>query len=252
MLLALAIGLFSLRVAAIFFAMITLAVASAFQVLASQMSWLTGGEDGRSFQLPELLRPGTVLISKATFGFEINGRTLTYYLVFAASALMILMLLRVVNSPFGRVLQAIRENRFRAEALGYRTVFHLTYANCIAALVAASAGVLNALWLRYAGPDTSLSFSIMLDILLMVVIGGMGTMYGAIIGATIFILAQNYLQTLMGTASRAAADAGLPLLPGLLHPDRWLLWLGVLFIASVYFFPTGVVGRLRGKPQAAK
>ncbi len=106
--------------------------------------------------------------------------------------------------------------------------------------------MLNALWLRYAGPDTSLSFSIMLDILLMVVIGGMGTIYGAIIGAAIFTLAQNYLQALMGAASNAAADAGLPLLPGLLHPDRWLLWLGLLFIASVYFFPTGVVGRLRG------
>src|SRR4029077_2834134 len=243
--LALAIGLFSLRVAAIFFAMITLAVASAFQVLASQLSWLTGGEDGRSFQLPELLRPGTVLISKNLFGFEINGRVLTYYIIFVASAAMILALLRVVNSPFGRVLQAIRENRFRAEALGFRTVFHLTYANCLAALVAASAGMLNALWLRYAGPDTSLSFAIMLDILLMVVIGGMGTIYGAVIGATIFILAQNYLQALMGAASNAAADAGLPLLPGSLHPDRWLLWLGLLFIASVYFFPTGVVGRLR-------
>ena len=151
----------------------------------------------------------------------------------------------MVNSPFGRVLQAVRENRFRAEALGYRTVFHLTYANCIAALVAASAGALNALWLRYAGPDTSLSFAIMLDILLMVVIGGMGTMYGAIVGAAIFILAQNYLQALMSVASNAAADAGLPLLPGLLHPDRWLLWLGLLFIFSVYFFPTGIVGRLR-------
>lgn len=251
MLLALAIGLFSLRVAAIFFAMITLAVASAFQVLASQLSWLTGGEDGRSFQLPELLHPGTVLIAKSAFGFEINGRTLTYYLVFAASAAMILALLRVVNSSFGRVLQAIRENRFRAEALGYRTVFHLTYANCLAAMIAACAGMLNALWLRYAGPDTTLSFSIMLNILLMVVIGGMGTIYGAIIGSAIFLLAQNYLQTLMGAASRAAADVGLPLLPGLLHPDRWLLWLGLLFIASVYFFPTGVVGRLRGKPRAA-
>src|SRR6266513_736092 len=244
MLLALAIGLFSLRVEAIFFAMITLAVASAFLVLASQLSWLTGGEDGRSFQLPELLRPGTVLISKSAF-FELNGRVLTYYLIFAGCTAMILALLRVVNSPFGRVLQAIRENRFRAEALGFRTVFHLTYANCIAALVAASAGMLNALWLRYAGPDTSLAFSIMLDILLMVVIGGMGTIYGAIIGAAIFILAQNYLQALMGAASNAAADAGLPLLPGLLHPDRWLLWLGLLFIACVYFFPTGVVGRLR-------
>lgn len=244
-LLALSIGLFSLRVAAIFFAMITLAVASAFQVLASQLSWLTGGEDGRSFRLPELLQPGTVLIGKSTLGFEVNGKTLTYYLVLVASAAMILALLRVVNSPFGRVLQAIRENRFRAEALGFRTVFHLTYANCIAALVAASAGMLNALWLRYAGPDTSLSFSIMVDILLMVVIGGMGTIYGAIIGAAIFILAQNYLQALMGAASNAAAEAGLPLLPGLLHPDRWLLWLGLLFIASVYFFPSGVVGRLR-------
>lgn len=251
MLLALAIGLFSLRVAAIFFAMITLAVASAFQVLASQLSWLTGGEDGRSFQLPELLHPGTVLIAKSAFGFEINGRTLTYYLVFAASAAMILALLRVVNSSFGRVLQAIRENRFRAEALGYRTVFHLTYANCLAAMIAACAGMLNALWLRYAGPDTTLSFSIMLNILLMVVIGGMGTIYGAIIGSAIFLLTQNYLQTLMGAASRAAADVGLPLLPGLLHPDRWLLWLGLLFIASVYFFPTGVVGRLRGRPRAA-
>jgi branched-chain amino acid transport system permease protein len=245
--LALVIGLFSLRVEAIFFAMITLAVASAFLVLASQLSWLTGGEDGRSFQLPELLRPGTVLISKNAFGFELNGRMLAYYLILAGATAMILALLRVVNSPFGRVLQAIRENRFRAEALGFRTVFHLTYANCIAALVAASAGMLNALWLRYAGPDTSLSFSIMLDILLMVVIGGMGTIYGAIIGAAIFILAQNYLQALMGVASNAAAEAGLPLLPGLLHPDRWLLWLGLLFIASVYFFPSGVVGRLRGK-----
>jgi len=244
-LLALAIGLFSLRVQAIFFAMITLAVASAFLVLASQLSGITGGEDGRSFQLPELLRPGTVFIT-SLFGLKVTGRTLTYYIVFVGAAAMILALLRIVNSPFGRVLQAIRENRFRAEALGYRTVFHLTLANCIAALVAAFAGALNALWLRYAGPDTSLAFSIMLDILLMVVIGGMGTIYGALIGAVIFILAQNYLQALMGAASNAAADAGLPLLPGLLHPDRWLLWLGLLFIASVYFFPTGVVGRLRG------
>jgi branched-chain amino acid transport system permease protein len=242
-LLALGIGLFSLRVQAIFFAMITLAVASAFQVLASQLSWLTGGDDGRSFQLPALLRPGTVLIPQDVFGFEVNGRTLTYYIVFVCCAAMFLVLLRIVNSPYGRVLQAIRENRFRAEALGYRTVFHLTWANCIAALVAASAGALNAMWLRYAGPDTTLSFAIMLDILLMVVIGGMGTMYGAIIGATLFILAENYLQALMGAASRATA--GVPLLPDLLHPDRWLLWLGVLFIASIYFFPTGIVGRLR-------
>jgi branched-chain amino acid transport system permease protein len=83
----------------------------------------------------------------------------------------------------------------------------------------------------------------MLDILLMVVIGGMGTMYGAVIGATLFVFAQNYLQKLMDVASKATE--GLPLLPGLLHPDRWLLWLGILFVLSVYFFPTGIVGKLR-------
>ena len=121
--------------------------------------------------------------------------------MFVCCAALFLLLLRIVNSPFGRVLQAIRENPFRAEALGYRTVIHRTLANFIAAVVAAAVGALNALWLRYTGPDTSLSFAIMLDILLIVVIGGMGTMYGAIIGGTLFILAQNYLQALMGTVS---------------------------------------------------
>jgi branched-chain amino acid transport system permease protein len=100
-----------------------------------------------------------------------------------------------------------------------------------------------ALWLRYNGPDTTLSFAIMIDILLMVVIGGMGTMYGAVIGAFLFVLAQSYLQVLMGAASSALA--GWPLLPEILHPDRWLLWLGILFVVSVYAFPGGVVGRLR-------
>src|SRR5260370_11625559 len=112
MLLALAIGLFWLRVEAIFFAMIALAVASAFLVLASQLSWLTGGEDGRSFQLPELLRPGTLLISKGTLGFALNGRVLTYYLIFIGCAAMILALFRVVNSPFRRLLPPIPSTPF--------------------------------------------------------------------------------------------------------------------------------------------
>ena len=97
------------------------------------------------------------------------------------------------------------------------------------------ADALSSLWFRYTGPDTTLSFAIMLDILLMVVIGGMGTMYGAVIGAALFIVAENYLQKLMGAAAKATE--ALPLLPDLLHPDRWLLWLGVLFVLSVYFSP---------------
>ena len=243
--LSLVIGLFSLRVKAMFFAMITLAVASAFQTLASQLSEITGGEDGLSFKVPEMLSPGFSLAEQPFLGVSLDGRLISYYLLFAVAAALFLVMLRIVNSPFGRVLQAIRENAFRAEALGYPTVVYRTSSNVLSAGFATLAGALLALWLRYNGPDTSLSFEIMIDILLMVVIGGMGTMYGAVVGATLFIIAQNYLQDLMKLASDATA--GMPLLSNLVHPDRWLLWLGILFIVSVYRFPSGIVGKLRAK-----
>ncbi|HXZ16672.1 MAG TPA: branched-chain amino acid ABC transporter permease, partial [Roseiarcus sp.] len=89
--LALAIGLFSLRVQAIFFAMVTLAVAYAFNVLASQLSWLTGGEDGRSFKVPTALQPGFKWLDHPIFGVQANGKLLAYYLVFAVSALAFLV-----------------------------------------------------------------------------------------------------------------------------------------------------------------
>ena len=242
-LLALVIGLFSLRVRAIFFAMITLAVATAFQSLASQMSEWTGGEDGLSFKVPELLRPSTVLLDESVLGFAIDGRLLTYYLLLLSAMVLFLLMLRIVNSPFGRVLLAIRENEFRAEAIGFRTVVYRTWSNVIAAVFATLAGAMLALWLRYNGPDTSLSFEIMLDILLIVVIGGMGTMYGSVIGAALFLMAQSYLQDLLRLVSEALT--AMPLASALFSPDRWLLWLGVLFVLSVYFFPSGIIGRLR-------
>ena len=246
--LALVIGLFSLRVRAIFFAMITLAVASAFQTLASQLSQFTGGEDGLSFRLPALLSPSFEFSEEPLFGVSLDGRLLSYYLLFAAAVLLVLTLLRIVNSPFGRVLQAIRENEFRAEAIGYRVVVYRTTSNVLAALFATLAGAMLAVWLRYNGPATSLSFEIMLDVLLIVVIGGMGTIYGAAIGAALFVIAQSYLQDLLKLGSDAAHN--LPWLSTLLSPDRWLLWLGVLFVLSVYFFPSGVVGRLRAGAAA--
>jgi branched-chain amino acid transport system permease protein len=241
--LSLVIGLFSLRVKAIFYAMITLAVASAFQTLASQLSEFTGGEDGLTFRNPEWLSPSFEPFDAPWFGVTIDGKVLTYWLLFVAATLLFLLLLRIVNSPFGRVLQAIRENDFRAEAIGYRSVVFRTLSNVLAALFATLAGALLALWLRYTGPDTTLSFEIMLDILLIVVIGGMGTLYGAVIGSVLFVLAQNYLQDLLQLG--ASALEGVPLLGALVTPDRWLLWLGVLFVLSVYHFPTGIVGRLR-------
>ena len=184
--------------------MITLAVASAFQTLASQLSEFTGGEDGLNFKVPECCRPAFSLSEQPFLGVSLDGKLISYYSLFALGVVLFLVMLRIVNSPFGRVLQAIRENAFRAEALGYPLVVYRTWSNVLSAGFATLAGALLALWLRYNGPDTSLSFDIMIDILLMVVIGGMGTMYGAVLGATLFIVAQNYLQDLMRLASDAA------------------------------------------------
>src|SRR3990167_705436 len=202
LLLSLAVGLFSLRVRAIFFAMITLAVAAAFQTLASQLSDITGGEDGLSFKVPEILSPSFEPFEEPFLGVSLDGRLLCYYLLFVTAVVL------------------------------------------VPALFATLAGAMLALWLRYNGPDTSLSFEIMMDCLLIVVIGGMGTIYGSAIGAVLFVVAQSYLQDLLRLGSDAAAGS-LPWLSALLSPDRWLLWLGVLFVLSVYYFPTGVVGRLR-------
>jgi branched-chain amino acid transport system permease protein len=131
---------------------------------------------------------------------------------------------RIVNSPFGSVLMAIRENPFRprrSATAPWSTAPRELHRRRGAAL----AGALLALWSSQTNPDTTLSFDIMVDILLMVVIGGMGTMYGAVIGAVLLVLRAELPQGLVG--------------------DRWLLWLGVAFILCVYFFPTGIVGRLR-------
>jgi branched-chain amino acid transport system permease protein len=241
--LALAIGLFSLRVRAIFFAMITLAVAAAFQTLASQLSDFTGGEDGLTFKLPAMLMPSYEFAEEPFLGVTLDGRLLAYYLLFVVSVVLVLALLRIVNSPFGRVLQAIRENEFRAEAIGYRVVVYRTLSSVLSALFACLAGVMLAIWLRYNGPATSLSFEVMMDVLLIVVIGGMGTVYGSALGALLFLVAQSYLQDLLRLGNQATAD--IAPLAALLAPDRWMLWLGVLFVLSVYYFPTGVVGRLR-------
>lgn len=249
--LAVLIGVLSLRVKAIFFAVVTLAAASVMMVLASQFSDFTGGEDGIVYTAPKLFSPSTVLIADAEgkalkiFDVAMNGKIAAYYFVFVPCLLLFWLMLRVVRSPLGSVLQAIRENELRAEAIGYRVVAYRTAVFVMSAATAAAAGIIWAVWLKYTGPETTLSFAIMIDILLMVVIGGMGTMTGAVIGVTIMSLAQFYLKDLMETG--ALATAALPVLPHLLNPDRWLLWLGILFILLVYFFPAGVAGSLQGK-----
>lgn len=272
--LSLLLGLLSLRVKAIFFALVTLAVAFAFLSLVNQLYAVTGGEDGLRVSVPRELgpawrfsdavlpgwSPGRFLSAwlsgsaglaeawrEAGFQVKLTGRILMYYLVFGVSAVVFLGLLRVVNSPFGRVLQAIRENEFRAQALGYRTVLYRTAAVCFASLLACLAGALFALFNRYVNPENTLNFELMVFILLMCVIGGMGTLYGSVVGVVAFLLAQNYLQDVLKAISAPLPEGSL--LAALAAPERWLLWFGVLFVLSVYFFPAGIAGQLRLRAQ---
>jgi len=240
---ATAIGILSLRLRTIFFSMITLALASFAQIVAEQWRDLTGGEDGLTFSVPAILRPSFRLLPHPVMGVIINGPVITYYMTFIAALALFLIMLRIVNSPLGLVLRAIRDNEFRVEAMGYQVVAYRTLICVLSAVMASLAGALMALALRYNGPDVTLSFSLMVDILLMVVIGGMGSLYGAVVGSIVVVLAQYYLQNMLGGISDALA--GMPLLSALFHPDRWLLWLGILFVLIVTFLPQGIVGRLR-------
>ncbi len=230
------IGFFSLRIRAIFFAMVTLAFMEFISILASQLRFLTGGEDGISFKLPHIL---AIDYSLGRFlGIEITGRIVSYYLILLVCLILFLLMLRFVQSPVGRVLQSIRDNEQRSIALGYKTYLFQVMASSFASCVAAVTGACFAIWVRYVSPDSSVSVSIMLDVLLMVIVGGMGTLYGGIFGAAFLVITRAFLpklQTLM-----ASLLPGVPFAARL--SERWLFYFGLLFILIVYFFPKGVVG----------
>ncbi|MBP1698137.1 MAG: inner-rane translocator, partial [Deltaproteobacteria bacterium] len=130
------IGLFSLRIRAIFFAMVTLAFMEFTFILSSQLRSITGGDDGISFKLPGIL---AIDFSYGKFlGVEFTGRIISYYLILILSLILFLLMLRFVHSPVGRVLQSIRDNEQRSIALGYRTylfqVIASSFASCVAAV----------------------------------------------------------------------------------------------------------------------
>ena len=159
------------------------------------------------------------------------------------SLVLFLLMLRIVNSPFGRVLQAIRENEFRVEAMGYRVVAYRTLICIIVRRHGGARRLADGAAAGYNGPDATLSFSLMIDILLMVVIGGMGTMYGAVIGAILVVLAQYYLQNMLEVVDgsfRPSADCRR-----CFTRTAGCCGSAIIFILIVTFFPQGIFGWLR-------
>ncbi len=226
---------FSLRVVAIFFAMITLAFASFTEILAIEFSAITGGEDGITLQLPE------IFTLNYKFGLGLSGQSLLYYFILFFCALMLYLMLRFVGSPFGRVLRSIRENEDRSEALGYKTFKYKLFSIIFSCILASYCGILYSLWLGFVSPESTLGIPITLNVLIMALIGGLGTIYGGIIGAFILQLLEGGLPQL-----RVLAEDVFPQYPWLAGiTGRWLLLFGLLFVLIVTYFPYGILGWFR-------
>lgn len=237
--LALVLSFFSLRTKAIFFAMISLALADFFHILGITWSDLTLGEDGITFSLPGVFNvqsPGIQFLV-----LEMSPRLITYYLILVVSVILFMGLLRFVRSPLGRVLKSIRDNEQRSTAIGYRTFRYQIASIVFGSSLASLAGILYAMWLRYVDPDTVLGVFTMVDFLLMVIIGGLGTLYGSIIGVAFFITTQSWLPDLLRGFAGLFPD--YPLIQRM--AERWMAYFGILFILAVILFPKGVVGSVR-------
>ncbi|HEY7038003.1 MAG TPA: branched-chain amino acid ABC transporter permease [Methylomirabilota bacterium] len=210
---ALMIGFFSIRVSGVYFIMLTLAFSQMFFAYTFQVSWL-GAEDGL-VGIPRPVVPGWDLGSLRGF----HG-----YLL-ALVAVIALALWRVVRSPFGHVLRGIHDNEARMAALGYPVDRYKLLAFVIAGVIA---GVAGSLYTQFNGSITPDAFywKTSGEALLMVIIGGTGTLGGAMLGAAAFILLQSLVST---------------------YTERWMLILGATFILFVLFAPGGIVGALRGR-----
>jgi branched-chain amino acid transport system permease protein len=238
--LAVMISFLSLRVKTIFFAMVTLAIAELAIILATKLSVFTGGEDGISLAMPGIF---AVSFSAGEFsGMEITGKIVTYYLILLSCLGMFMMMLRFTHSPLGRVLQAIRDNEQRAEALGFKTFVFQGISITFGCVMGAITGGFYAMWVGYVNPESCLGvFAIMLAVLLMCIIGGMGTLYGGIVGAAFYLITETFLPDLQHLAKEFFPGALF------LHNvlERWYLVLGTFFILIVIFFPKGVIGSIR-------
>ncbi|HEY0071832.1 MAG TPA: branched-chain amino acid ABC transporter permease [Chloroflexia bacterium] len=207
----LVIGVLSLRVRGVYFAMVTLAFAQMFFILAeaTDLREWTGAEDGlHGIPVPDWLSPT-------------NERLRFYYVALAFAVVMYLIARRVVESPVGRVMVAIRENEGRAQMIGYNTFVYKLTAMMLSGMLAALAGLVNALWNVNANPNM-LSVGTTINALLMTIIGGVGTLVGPMLGAGVLQLLGYWLKETFGAS--------------------WQLIFGAIYILIVLFFPYGLVG----------
>ncbi|MBC5785723.1 branched-chain amino acid ABC transporter permease [Ramlibacter sp. USB13] len=189
--------------------MVTLGLALILLELANKLDWLTGGTDG--------IQGLTIAPVLGQFEFGFDGRTASY---FSLTLLLLFFLISrvIVNSPFGATLKSIRDNRLRAMAIGVPVHARLVAIYTVAAAIAGAAGAAFTLTSGYVSME-ALSFDRSADVMLMVVIGGIGWLYGGIIGAVVFMAIRDVLSNIT--------------------PQYWMFWIGLFLVVLV------IVGRDR-------
>ena len=199
------------------FSMLTLAFAQLLYAIAYKWNTVTGGSDGLA-GIPR--RPGP-------FGFALfDSRTGFYYLVLATLVGGFAFCRTLVRSPFGAVLRGIRENEVKTRALGFDT---RRYKIAVVAIAYALGGLAGALYAPFAGfADTDLLFWLLSgQVLIMVIVGGAGTLMGPILGAAFFLLTSQILSA---------------------YTDSWALFFGLIFIGFVLYAPQGIWGLASSRP----
>jgi branched-chain amino acid transport system permease protein len=207
-------GLVALRATGVYFLMITLALGMVVWGLAHRWVSLTAGDNG----IASVPRPrGLPWAFTDTLSF--------YYLVLVAFAVAFVVLWTIVHSPFGKTLVGIRESESRMRTLGYHVWLHKYVGFVIAGAAGGFAGVFWAYYNGFVSPaDAELATSV--EILLMVALGGRGTLYGPALGATMIVLLKNVVSV---------------------YTHRWLLILGAVYIGTIVYAPEGIVGLLRDR-----
>jgi branched-chain amino acid transport system permease protein len=201
-------GLLATRTSGVYFLLLTLALGMVVWGICLRWTSVTGGENG----IRGNVRPDW-LAQNVTF----------YYAVFVVVCIVALAMWRFVNSPFGLALRGIKDSESRMRSLGYNVSLHLFLVFTISGFFAGIAGALYALFNNFVSPST-VSLAQSVSGLLMAIIGGIGTLFGAFLGATAIIGLENFVS---------------------LYTERWQTVMGLMFVLTMIFAPEGIVGGVR-------
>ena len=213
------LGPLVMRRRGIYFAMITIAIGQLFYFIMVRWNNVTGGEDGLAGFSRQNIHLGGAVIRLTDVNF--------YYLVLICFTVVSAVIWLLLQSPLGHTWVAIRENRRRMEVLGVRVERYVWAAFAVAGFITALAGSLNALLFNFTSPQ-DLHWILSGDFVIMIVLGGMRSFWGPLLGVIIFVVAQDYLSSLT---------------------ENWMTLIGLMFVLIVLLFPRGLLGAL---PRARK